>query len=90
MAVIKIPSALRRKTGGVTEWSVKAGTVAEALRYLEAAAPELAPLLRSEDGDIRPQVGIYVNDEHVRYAEGIQTPLHDGDLVYVVPIIMGG
>jgi molybdopterin converting factor small subunit len=35
-------------------------------------------------------VNVYVNDEHVRYRQGLQTPLREGDLVFVVPTIMGG
>ena len=48
------------------------------------------PLLRNESGALRPRVNIYVNDEHVRFRQGLQTPLQDGDTVYVMPIIMGG
>jgi molybdopterin converting factor small subunit len=46
--------------------------------------------LRDESGALRPRVNIYVNDEHVRYRQGVQTPLQDGDVVLVTPIIMGG
>jgi molybdopterin synthase sulfur carrier subunit len=91
MAVkVRIPGSLRSQTGGVTEVSVQGATVAEALRGLEAALPGLASVLRDEGGNLRPIVNVYVNDEHVRYRQGLQTPLREGDLVFVVPTIMGG
>ena len=86
----RIPSALSIYTGGKTEIDIEARTVDEALSGLEQRHPSLVPLLRNESGMLRPRVNIYVNDEHIRFRQGLQTPLHEGDTVYVVPIIMGG
>ena len=91
MAVrVRIPSALRSHTGGVSHIELEATMVEEALDGLEQCFPALVPLLRGEEGALRPQVSIYVNDEHVRYRQGLQTPLRDGDQVFVAPVIMGG
>ena len=87
---IKVPGALRAKTGGATVLQVQAGTVSQAVDQLVAAFPALAPALYGDDGALRPRVQVYVNDVHVRYLQGADTPLRDGDLVYVVPIVMGG
>lgn len=89
-ARVRIPSALRSHTGGATQFTLQASTVAQALRGLEEQFPALIPLLRDEAGQLRPKVSIYVNDKHVRYLQGEQTPLQDGDTVLVVPVIMGG
>ena len=86
----RIPSALSSYTGGSTQIDVEAQTVDEALSALEQRFPPLVPLLRSQNGALRPRVNIYVNDEHVRFRQGLKTPLQDGDTVYVMPIIMGG
>lgn len=87
---VKVPGVLYTKMGGKTTIDVDAGNVDEALRQLEAACPALTPLLRGEDGTLRPKVMIYVNDVHVRLLQGVDTPLRDGDQVYVVPMVMGG
>lgn len=87
---IRIPSALRSKAGARTRFALEAHHVADALRWLEAAHPALAPLLREQDGTVRPRVNVYVNDVHVRYLDGLETSLQDGDQVYVVPTVMGG
>ena len=89
-ARVRIPSALRSHTGGATQFTLQASTVAEALRGLEERFPALIPLLRDEAGRLYPRVNVYVNDQHVRYLQSEQTPLQDGDTVLVVPIVMGG
>ena len=91
MAVnVRIPSALRTHTGGTTQITFSASTVGQALRGLEEQFPALVPLLRDEAGQLRPRVNVYVNDEHVRYRQGMQTPLQEDDTVFVMPIVMGG
>ena len=87
---VGVPSAFRTKMGGATSIDVEALTVGEALRQLEAAHPALVPLLRNAAGALRPKVTVYVNDVHVRFLQGLDTPLVDGDHVYVVPMLMGG
>lgn len=87
---VRIPSALRTQAGGLTRVEVRACDVAQALLELEAACPALTPVLRDAQGGLRLQVGVYVNDVHVRFLQGLATPLQDGDQVYVLPIVMGG
>ena len=87
---VSVPSAFRAKVGGATSIDVEARTVDRALRQLEAAHPSLVPLLRDAKGALRPRVTIYVNDVHVRFHQGLDTPLEDGDVVYIVPMVMGG
>ena len=87
---VRLPGALRSYTGGETKISVQAVTVEGALCSLEERFPALVPFLRDEGGTLRPRVNVYVNDEHVRYRQGVQTPLQEGDIVLVVPIITGG
>ena len=88
--LVRIPSALRAHTEGATQIAIQASTVEGALHGLEERFPALTSLLRDESGVLRPRVNVYVNDEHVRYRQGVHTALQDGDTVLVVPIIMGG
>jgi adenylyltransferase/sulfurtransferase len=88
--IVRIPSALRSHTEGATRITVSASTVDEALRGLEERFPAFIPYLRNEAGQLRPRVNVYVNDEHVRYRQGMQTPLQEGDMVFVMPLAMGG
>jgi MoaD family protein len=87
---VRVPTALRAKTEGTTQIEVEATHVAGALRKLESTYPDLVPVLRDEEGALRPRVSVYVNDRHVRFLQGLETPLQEGDEVYVVPVVMGG
>jgi molybdopterin synthase sulfur carrier subunit len=87
---VRVPTALRQVAGGTTRIEVEASDVGAALQELEAAYPALKPVLRDEEGVLRPRVSVYVNDRHVRYLQGLETPLAEGDEVYVVPVVMGG
>jgi len=87
---VRIPTPLRKLTGGADEVSVEAGDIAEMIEKLEAAHPGLKERLCDEAGEIRRFVNIYVNDEDVRFLEGKRTKLSAGDQVSIVPAIAGG
>jgi molybdopterin converting factor small subunit len=42
------------------------------------------------DGKLREALPVFVNGEHIRYKDGLETELHNGDEVYIVPLITGG
>ena len=90
IVTVRVPGALRQQTGGTTTFDVEARDVAQALEGLETLHPKLRSFLRDEQGAFRPKVQVYLNDVHVRFLEGFETPLSDGDQIYVVPTIMGG
>ena len=50
----------------------------------------LAEKLPDEGGEIRRYVNIFVNDEDIRFLDGKDTPLNDGDNASIVPAIAGG
>ncbi len=87
---VRIPTPLRKLTGGADEVSVEASSVGELIDRLEAAHAGLKERLCDENGEIRRFVNIYVNDEDVRFLKGKDTPLSDGDQVSIVPAIAGG
>ena len=87
---VRVPTALQQVTGGTTRIEVEATDIGAVLQELEAAYPALKPVLRDKKGALRPRVSVYVNDRHVRYLQGLETPLQDGDEVFVLPVVMGG
>jgi adenylyltransferase/sulfurtransferase len=91
MAVtISIPTALRQYAGGTSEIEVEATTAGEALDQLTTIHAELRRHLYNEQNKLRNFVNVYVNDEDVRHAQGMATPVTDGDAVLIVPAIAGG
>ena len=91
MAVkVKIPTQLRAATGGAGELEVTGGTVGEVLDSLFDRHGELRDRLSDGDGGLRRFVNVYVDGEDIRFTEGLQTTVADGDEVQILPAVAGG
>ena len=87
---VHIPTPLRKLTENQAEVAVEAGTVGELVTNLESAYVGIQEKLVDDDGEIRRYVNIYVNDEDIRFLDGSDTRLEDGDNITIVPAIAGG
>jgi molybdopterin synthase sulfur carrier subunit len=87
---IRIPTQLRQLSGGASEVSVEGGTVAEALKALDAAHPGFAERLYDEAGGLRRFVNVFVAEEDIRFLDGVETTLSDGQTISIVPAVAGG
>ncbi len=87
---VRIPTPFRRFTGDRAEVSVKAADLSSLLERLFEECPGLRGQLLGEDRKLRSFVNIYVNDEDVRFLDGLKTAVKDGDSVDIVPAIAGG
>jgi molybdopterin synthase sulfur carrier subunit len=86
---VKIPTQLREATGGESTASVDGTTVGEVLDALYAQYGELRSRI-AEDGGLRRFVNVYVGGEDIRFTEGLDTPVKDGDEVTILPAVAGG
>jgi molybdopterin converting factor small subunit len=87
---VRVPTILRSYTGGAAEVTAEPGTLREVLAGLDAAYPGLAGRILDESGKIRRFVNVYVGDEDVRFAGGLDTPVPAGAHVSVIPAVAGG
>ncbi len=90
MIKVRIPTPLRPLTKGQGEVEAKASTIAEMIDNLNATHPGIKDRLCDERGELRRFVNIYVNEEDIRFLNGKDTLLKDGDEVSIVPAIAGG
>jgi molybdopterin synthase sulfur carrier subunit len=90
MIKVRIPTPLRPLTKGQGEVESTATTITDMIGSLDAAYPGLKNRLCDEHGDLRRFVNIYVNEEDIRFLNGKETSLKDGDEVSIVPAIAGG
>lgn len=91
MAVtVRIPTTLRSLTAGSSEVELEPGTVGEVLAKLEAGHPGFAERLLDEEGKLRRFVNVFVSDDDVRFMEGMDTPVADGETLSIVPAVAGG
>jgi sulfur-carrier protein len=87
---IRIPTQLRTFTGGSGEVEVEAASVGDALKALDAAHPGLADRLFDDSGQLRRFVNVFLADEDVRFLDGLDTPIAEGQTLSIVPAVAGG
>ena len=86
---VRIPTILRTYTGGQKAVEGNGDTLAALLADLENRHAGIQA--RIVDGDqLRRFVNVYLNDEDVRFLDGINTKLADGDSVTILPAVAGG
>ena len=85
-----IPSALRPYCDGATRLMVQAATVRHALEDIRAQHESLVHRVLTRDGQLRPFVRVFVRNDDVRDLQGLDTPLHDGEVITIVPAVAGG
>ena len=86
---VRIPTILRTYTDGARTVEGSGGTLRSLLDDLEGRHPGISGRILDEAG-LRRFVNVYLNDEDVRFLDGIDTALNDGDVVTVLPAVAGG
>ena len=91
MAVtVRIPTTLRPMSGGNKLVEVSPGKLSEVIAGLDDAHPGFADRLLDESGELRKFVNIFVDDDDVRYLDGLATDVTDGLTVSIIPAVAGG
>ena len=90
MVKVRIPTPLRTMTGGKSELETQASDIQAMIDSLNGQFPGLKSRICDDTGEIRRFVNIYLNEEDIRFMQGKNTALKDGDEVSIVPAIAGG
>lgn len=88
--VVRIPTPLRRVTNGDDKASVDGENLSEIINDLESQYPGIKERLCDENEELRHFVNIYINGEDVRFLDGLQTNVSEGDEISIVPAVAGG
>ena len=90
MAVeVRIPTILRSYTGGEKIVSAEGPSLEAVVRDLDARHPGIADRLIDESG-LKRFVNVYLNDEDVRFLDGLGTAVADADTITILPAVAGG
>ncbi|MDQ3784827.1 MAG: MoaD/ThiS family protein [Actinomycetota bacterium] len=87
---VKIPTQLRTLTGGAQEVPASGSTVAEVVADLETQHPGMRERLMDSSGSLRRFVNVYIDDEDVRFLQGLDTEVGDGARMSIIPAVAGG
>ena len=90
MPTVKLPTQLREAAGGQSAVDVGGATVGEVLGALFDAHGELRDRLSDGDGGLRRFVNVYVDGEDIRFGEGLETAVAEGQEVQILPAVAGG
>ncbi|MFE5584754.1 MoaD/ThiS family protein [Kitasatospora sp. NPDC056531] len=89
-AKVRIPTILRTYTGGAAEVTAEGASLAEVIADLEQNHAGISARILDDTGKLRRFVNVYVNDDDVRFAEGLATEIGDGANVSIIPAVAGG
>jgi molybdopterin synthase sulfur carrier subunit len=87
---VRIPTQLRSLSGNAAEVQVEASTVAEALKALDSSYPGFGERLFDESGSLRRFVNVFLADEDIRFLQGVDSTVTDGQTISIVPAVAGG
>lgn len=87
---VRVPTTLRTLTAGESEIAVEGATVAQVLDKLESAHPGFKDRLLDDEGGLRRFVNLFVADDDVRFLQGLETPVPEGETVSIIPAVAGG
>lgn len=86
---VRIPTILRTYTGGEKIVAAEGASLQDVVANLDANYPGIGERLLDESG-LRRFVNVYLNDEDVRFLDGLDTEIADGDSVTILPAVAGG
>lgn len=87
---VRIPTPLRKFTGGAESVTASGATVAAIVQDVESRHPGLKERICDDAGKVRRFVNVYVNGEDIRFLSSLDTAVKDGDEISIVPAIAGG
>ncbi len=87
---VRVPPVFRTMTAGQSQVSVEGATVAEVLANLDAAHPGFSDKLLDDEGKLVRYVNVFVDDDDVRFLDGMDTSVPDGVTVSIMQAVAGG
>lgn len=90
MTTVRIPAQLRTLTAGAGQLTIEGATVGQVLASLDATHSGFAERLFDDAGGLRRFVNVFVDEEDVRFLEGLETPVTPAQTISIVPAVAGG
>jgi molybdopterin synthase sulfur carrier subunit len=87
---VKIPTPLRRYTNGASVVQADGAQVDQVLRNLQTQFPGLGERLFDGNGTVKSHLNIFLNAEDIRFLQGVNTSVREGDTITLLPALAGG
>jgi sulfur-carrier protein len=89
MATVRLAPVLRSFADGLKLVTAEGSTLSEVLSGLYQRYPKLKGQIQPEQ-ELSRFVNVYVNDQDVRYLQGLDTAVGSSDTVTLLPAMAGG
>jgi sulfur-carrier protein len=89
MATVRLAPVLRSSVGGSKQVTAQGSTLSEVLSDLYRRYPALKEQIQPEESLSR-FINVYINDQDIRYLNGVETTVGSGDTVILLPAMAGG
>lgn len=89
MATVRLAPVLRSSAGGSKQVTAEGSTLGAVLHDLYQRYPALKEQIQPEQ-DLSRFINVYVNDQDVRYLQGLETPVGTNDSIFLLPAMAGG
>jgi molybdopterin synthase sulfur carrier subunit len=85
-----VPGPLRKECAGAQEIALRVATVRDSLEELGRLHPGLRRSICDETGAVRRHINLFVNTEHIRELEGLDTRFAPGNVLTIMTAVSGG
>ncbi|GAC1366166.1 MAG: MoaD/ThiS family protein [Ktedonobacteraceae bacterium] len=89
MATVRLAPVLRSSANGSKQVSAQGNTLEELLSDLYQRFPALKEQIQPQQ-ELSRFINVYVNDQDVRYLQGLQTTVGPNDTIILLPAMAGG
>lgn len=86
---VSIPTNMLALTGGLSTVAAAGGSVLEIIDDLDGKYPGMRDLVVAR-GAVHRFMNVYVNDDNIRFGDGLHTEVHDGDRLTLLCAVAGG
>ncbi|MEG3587034.1 MAG: ubiquitin-like small modifier protein 1 [Actinomycetota bacterium] len=87
---IRIPTTFREMTKGESVIAVSAGSIRQIIDNLVEDYPNFVERILDEEKNLQRFVNIFLDDEDIRFLEGLETEVSEGQTLSIVPAVAGG
>ncbi len=88
--IVNVTSVIQKAVDGQRKIEGEGRTIDELIAHVEERYPGFRSQIADESGELHRFVNIYLNDEDIRYLDGKETVIKDGDEVSILPALAGG
>lgn len=87
---VRVGSVLRKKLNNARSVPAQGDNVRQVMEDLERRFPGFKSQIIAENGELQQFINIFVNDEDIRFLDGLDTKVEDDSIITILPAVAGG